>query len=177
MNNKIIAYIDGANLHKATTRLGWMVDYKKLYTWLYEKYHTSEAYIFIGRVDKYQKLYSKMENAGFTLIFKETINDEYGQIKGNCDADLVLYSVRHVFEYYPNKVILISSDGDFSSLISFLKEKSIEITIISPNNRCSFLLRKLNVSILYLNTQKIFLKLSTQQQPIKEKALDGDETP
>jgi uncharacterized LabA/DUF88 family protein len=173
MNNKLIAYIDGANMHKATIRLGWMVDYARLYVWLSDKYKITDAYIFIGRIKKYENLYSKMRDAGFVVIFKEITVDGNGQIKGNCDADLVLYSTRHVFEYYLSQVIIVSSDGDFSSLAIFLKEKGVTVVIISPSNKCSFLLRKLNLPLVYLYTQRSLLEIVS----VKEKALDGDGTP
>jgi hypothetical protein len=42
------------------------------------------------------------------------------------------------------------------------------LSLISPNNKCSYLLRKLNIRIVYLNTQKNKIK--------KEKAPDRDRT-
>src|SRR5580698_8269053 len=72
------AYIDGANLHKGTAKLGWRIDYHKFYTWLVEKHHIKRAYIFIGYIPAYDNLYVKMWEAGFLVRFKDTITDRSG---------------------------------------------------------------------------------------------------
>ncbi len=158
INPKNYAYIDGANLDKGTIEHGWRIDYAKFYVWLKDKFAIDAAYIFIGYIPKYENLYSKMRTAGFTLIFKE-ITQNANQIKGNCDTDLVLRAVRDVYEYSFNSAVLISSDGDFLSLIQFFKEKGIEINIVSPRNSCSFLLRKTNSSLYYLNNESMKIRL------------------
>jgi uncharacterized LabA/DUF88 family protein len=95
-----------------------------------------------------------------------------GKIKGNCDADLVLKCAVDFYEKKFDDVVLVSGDGDYASLASFLREKNVFKTLISPSNNCSFLLRKLNIPIVYLNTQKSNLVKNDQ----KEKAPDTDET-
>ena len=158
-DNNNYAYIDGANLHKGTVELGWMIDYGKFFTWLKDKYAIKVAYMFIGSVSKYASLYEKMKNAGFTLIFKDTTNDRYGQIKGNCDADLVLQATRDVFEKEYGNTIIVSSDGDFSGLVRFLQEKGKMEAVLSPSNRCSIFLLRTGASLTYLDQvrEKIML--------------------
>lgn len=163
------AYIDAANLHQGVIQLGWQLDYARFRVWLKEKYRVSQAYLFIGLVPKYKDLYTSLQEAGFTLIFKETTCDGEGRVKGNCDADLVLKTVVDYFEKKFDKAILVSSDGDYASLVEFFKEKQVLRSLISPSNKCSFLLRKINIPILYLDTQRSILE-STQ----KEKAPGRD---
>lgn len=153
------AYIDGANLDKGTAELGWRIDYKKFYVWLKDKYEINAAYIFIGYVSKYENLYAKMRAAGFILIFKDTSNIGYGQIKGNCDADLILRVTRDVFETSINKAIIVSSDGDFSCLIKFLQEKKKAVTILSPSRKCSIFLMRTGSAIVYLDDVKAKMSL------------------
>lgn len=166
------AYIDGANLNNALKELGWLLDYKRFRVWLSDKYAVERAYIFIGFIPRYEKLYTYLQSAGFTLIFKEVIYDGSGKAKGNCDADLVLRAVSDYYENNFNKIILVSSDGDYAGLVKFFKEQQVLNCVISPSNKCSYLLRKLNISLVYLSTQKLKLKLL----PKKEKAPDKDET-
>jgi uncharacterized LabA/DUF88 family protein len=153
------AYIDGANLDKGTAELGWRVDYNKFYVWLKDKFRIDTAYIFIGYVPKYENLYNKMRTAGFTLVFKDTSNIGYGQIKGNCDADLILRVARDVYETSIDRAIIVSSDGDFSCLIKFLQEKKKAVTILSPSRKCSIFLMRTGSAITYLDDvkAKIFL--------------------
>jgi uncharacterized LabA/DUF88 family protein len=174
MENKAnnFAYIDGANLHKGVKELGWSLDYRRFRIWLKEKYQIERAYIFIGLIPSNKNLYTFLQEAGFTLVFKETSYDGVGKVKGNCDADLVLKAVVDYYEKQFNKAIIVASDGDYAGLINFFKEKEVLISVISPSNKCSFLIRKLNIPLLYLNTQFNNLKYA-----LNKKAPDGDETP
>lgn len=145
-----VAYIDGANLYSAIQDLDWELDYTRFRIWLKDKYQVDTAYLFLGLVPKYKNLYTALQEAGFTLVFKETIHDDKGNIKGNCDADLVLMATRNVFEKDFDKAILISSDGDYASLVSFLLEKQAFHTVLSPSKKCSVLLKRTNAKITYL---------------------------
>ena len=63
--------------------------------------------------------------------------------KGNCDADLVL---RAMIEY-PNydKAVIVSGDGDYYSLVDYLKSKGKLEQLLIPNEfRYSALLKKVN---------------------------------
>lgn len=163
------AYIDGANLHRGVIQLGWQLDYAKFRVWLKEKYGVSRAYLFIGLIPKNKDLYTNLQEAGFTLIFKETTYDSEGKIKGNCDADLVLKATVDYYEKKFDKAILVSSDGDYACLAKFFKDKNVLRSLVSPSNNCSFLLRKINIPILYLHTQ-----LSILETGQKEKAPGRD---
>ena len=162
------AYIDAANLHSAVKKLGWDLDYARLRVWLEEKYSIKRAYLFIGLVPRYKNLYTYLQECGFTLVFKETVHDGDGNIKGNCDANLVLQMVYDFFEKKCDGAFLVSSDGDYASTVSFLQERGILVGILSPGLKCSILLKRLNPKIWYLGDQKNDLQ--------KEKAPDTDGT-
>ncbi|KKU58678.1 MAG: hypothetical protein UX81_C0018G0020 [Parcubacteria group bacterium GW2011_GWA2_47_12] len=57
------AYIDGANLHKGITELGWHLDYKRFRVWLTEKYETQNAYLFIGLIPQSKNYTNICKNA------------------------------------------------------------------------------------------------------------------
>ncbi len=158
LNENNFAYIDGANLHKALEELGWNLGYVRFRIWLKDKYNIQNAYIFIGFVSKNKNLYTKLQEAGFILVYKEVTYDGKGKVKGNCDAVLVLKVVSDFYEKQFDKAIIISSDGDYAELVGFLKDKKSLKTLISPSNNCSYLLRKQNIPILYLNTQRTKLE-------------------
>ena len=152
--NNNFAYIDGANLHNGVKELGWILDYKRFRIWLKEKYSVERAYLFIGLIPKNKNLYTFLQEAGFTLVFKEITYDRKGKVKGNCDADLVLKTVVDYYEKQFEKAIIVASDGDYAGLVDFLKQKNVFLSLISPSNKCSFLLRKLNIPLVYLDTQR-----------------------
>ncbi len=158
--DKNYAYIDGANLHKGVKNLGWQLDYKRFRVWLKDKYRIAQAYLFIGLIPKNKDLYTRLQETGFTLIFKEVVYDSEGRVKGNCDADLVLKATRDAYENSFEKAVLVSSDGDYAGLVKFLQEKDKFLAIVSPatSQRCSILLKRTGVKIAYLNDQKSLLK-------------------
>lgn len=167
-----IAYIDAANLYRGIKDLGWDLDYARFRVWLREKHGVAIAYLFIGLVPKYKDLYTDLQRAGFVLVFKETIVDGEGIPKGNCDADLVLRATRDVFESEFGATVLVSSDGDYACLVSFLKEKGKMRAVISPHTKCSILLKRTNVPITYLD----HVRGHIQKRGEHEKAPDADRT-
>lgn len=170
---KNVAYIDGANLHRGVASLGWRLDYGRFRIWLSEKYKVQTAYFFIGLIPKYSELYKRLQECGYTLVFKEVVYDKEGKPKGNCDADLVLQAVCDVYEQKNEKALIVASDGDYASLVRFLLRKRKLLGILSPREKekCSILLKRTGARIAYLNDQRSILEAG------KEKAPDGDETP
>ncbi len=163
-----IAYIDGANLHKGVQNLGWALDYRRFRGWLRDKYGVETAYLFMGLIPANKDLYTRLQEDGYVLVYKEISYDGEGKVKGNCDSELVLKATVDFFEGRLKEMVLISGDGDYAGLVSFLKEKDVFKSLVSPNNKCSFLLRKLNISIVYLDMVKG--KVMSQ----KKKAPDED---
>ena len=155
-----VAYIDGANLHKGIETLEWEFDYGRFRVWLKEKYGVKQAYLFLGLIPKYKDLYTKLQEQGYTLVFKEVIFDGEGKAKGNCDADIVVHAMQGAYENKFDTAILISSDGDYAPLVKFLKERKKIDSIISPyeTKKCSILLKRTGVKISYIKDQKNILR-------------------
>lgn len=135
------AFIDGQNLYRGVKSLGWDIDWTRLHTYLREKYSVTKAHIFIGYVSEFEWLYTILRDAGFILMFKPTIKNKDGSIKGNVDGDMILYAILEYENY--NKAIIITSDGDFYSLVDYLYKKQKLQVVISPYGKtCSVLLKK-----------------------------------
>lgn len=138
---KNYAFIDSQNVNLGVQSLGWKLDWRKFRVYLEEKYKVSVAYLFIGYIPQNQDLYSSLQKAGFVLIFKPVIPDKDGNVKGNVDADLVLQAMIDYQNY--NKAVIVTSDGDFYSLVKYLYEHNKLEKVISPYiETCSSLLKK-----------------------------------
>ena len=137
------AYIDSQNLHRGVKSMGWVLDFKRFRVYLKEKYHVNQAYIFIGFVPGNQKLYNALQEYGYILIFKPVVLGEDKETKGNIDADLVLQTMIDLHENKFDQAIIVSSDGDFYSLVDYLYSKNKLRVVISPYVKtCSSLLKK-----------------------------------
>lgn len=156
-----IAYIDAANLDKALRDLGWKLDYRKFRRWLSDKYQIEHAYLFIGLIPKYRDLYTYLQEAGFTIVFKEVVYQGTGTPKGNCDTDLIMQAVDDAYEGRLKEALLVSSDGDYAPLVKKLQSRNQFLAILSPApaKKCSILLKRTNARIAYINDQKNLLEL------------------
>lgn len=141
MNQNNFAFIDGQNLNLGIRSLGWKMDYWRFRKYLMEKYSVTTAYYFIGYVAGNQPLYSELQKAGYVLVFKPTIPDDDGNVKGNIDADLVLQAMIDFPNYH--RAIIVSSDGDFYSLVKHLYQNNKLRFVMSPYVKtCSTLLKR-----------------------------------
>lgn len=145
------AFIDGQNLNLGIQNLGWKLNLYRFRKYLAEKYSVTTAYYFIGYMAGNQPLYSELQKAGYVLIFKPTIPDDKGDVKGNIDADLVLQAMIDFPNY--DKAIIISSDGDFYSLVKHLYQNDKLKYVMSPYVKtCSSLLKKeAKEKIIFMN--------------------------
>ena len=138
---KNFAFIDAQNVHLGIKSLGWKLDWKKFRIYLNDKYLVTTAYIFIGFLESNRDLYSMLQKAGYVLIFKPITLDDDGKAKGNCDADLVLHAILEKDNY--DKAVIVTSDGDFYSLVRYLYENHKLLMVLSPYIKtCSKLLKK-----------------------------------
>lgn len=135
------AFIDSQNVNLGVEELGWRLDFRKFRIYLEEKYSVKTAYLFIGYLPENKNLYSSLQKYGYLLVFKPVMKDDKGKPKGNIDADLVLQAMVDYNEY--QKAVIVTSDGDFYSLVDYLnKNKKLEV-VLSPNKeKCSVLLQK-----------------------------------
>lgn len=131
------AFIDGQNLHLGTSKNGWKIDLKKFRIYLKDKYKVTEAYYFLGYVSEEQQgLYSNLQKAGFIVLFRDHISTLKGTKKGNVDTDIVFEMMKALVERKDfDKMILVSGDGDYKSLVDYLIEKKAFFKILFPNKQ------------------------------------------
>ena len=148
------AFIDSQNLNLGVRSQGWVLDFRRFRTYLKDKYGISKAFLFMGYVAGNEFLYTDLQEAGYIVIFRPTLERKVGPktvVKGNVDAELVL----HAMIEYPNydKAAIVSGDGDFHCLVEYLDKKRKLLKLIVPSGRYSSLLRKfsgyiVNISLL-----------------------------
>lgn len=141
------------------------MDWRKFRQFLENEYNVTKAYMFIGHMPEHEDLYLKMHEAGYLVVLKPTqdlkkLQNELEQgeepeqkhIKGNVDADLVLWAMREFPNY--EKAVIVSGDGDFYGLYEYLAEQGKLLNILTPNWQYSHLLNQFESYILRLDTQR-----------------------
>lgn len=152
MNN--YAFIDAQNVHLSIKSQGWDVDWNKFRIYLKEHYNVSTAYLFIGYIEGNNKLYIKLQEAGFICIWKPVLTYKDGSVKGNVDAELVLHTMIQLPNF--DKAIIVTGDGDFYCLVQYLLENDKLKTVLVPNYyKYSALLKKFaKKNIAFMNDLK-----------------------
>ncbi len=154
-NSKNYAFIDGNNLYLGSKAQNIQIDYGKFRKYLRSKFGVEKALLFIGYTQENTELYNTLQRYGFILVFKPTIPyvDNTGKktMKGNVDAELVLYASAIEYSNY-DKAVIVTSDGDFACLMEFLKSNNKLEKVITPTKKYSKLLKPYNSFILPLNS-------------------------
>ncbi|GAC1498987.1 MAG: hypothetical protein NVS1B10_01240 [Candidatus Saccharimonadales bacterium] len=171
------AFIDSQNLNLGTQRMGWKLDWRKFRQYLETAHGVTKAYTFIGYISENESMYEYMHELGYLVVLKPTVdvsgsqdskdnNDkkadtgnskpsdekDKSQVKGNVDAELVLYAMKELPNY--DQAIIVSGDGDFFSLAEYLEEKSKLSSILTPNWQYSSLLKVFDSKIIRLDQMR-----------------------
>jgi len=136
-----LAYVDGQNLYMGTAKSSpqWHIDLARFRTYLKQKYDVDRAYYYLGYVQEgvdYENLYEAIQTAGFILVFREHNSAMLGKKKGNVDSDIIFSVMKRLYlkEKF-DKVVLVSGDGDYKSLVDFLVEQDRFKKVLFPNRK------------------------------------------
>ena len=138
---KNFAFIDSQNVNLRIRNAGWKLDFSRFRIYLSEKYAVEKAFLFLGYVEGNQDIYTRLQEEGFILVFKPTLKYKDGTVKGNCDAELVLQAMIEFGNY--DNAVLVTGDGDFHCLATYLlKENKLEKILIPNQKTYSALLKR-----------------------------------
>jgi uncharacterized LabA/DUF88 family protein len=173
---QVYAFIDSQNLNVSVQRDGWKMDWKKFRQYLADEFRVTQAYMFIGYMPEHENLYEQMHHAGYMVVLKPTFDmtrvrqadtkqyivgagehvkksqEEERHIKGNVDADLVLWAMKEISNY--NQAIIVSGDGDYYSLVEYLEEQKKLLKVLAPGGHYSSLFNRFDKYIVRLDHHK-----------------------
>lgn len=129
---------------------------RRFRVYLAEKYNVTLAYLFMGAFD-YQKqdLYSRFQQDGYILVFREHGIELKGKKKGNVDVDIVFEMMRDAYASdIMEKALLVSGDGDYFRTVSHLIaiDKFEKIILPSHKNASSLYKRLTDEYRVYIDT-------------------------
>ena len=177
----VYAFIDSQNLNLGTQKVGFKMDWRRFRKYLADKYNVTHAFMFIGYMAENESLYEHMHELGYLIALKPTLDinqqqsedsqnnlpplgpDEKPVVKGNIDADLVLYTMKEFPNY--DKAIIVSGDGDFLSLIEYLDEQGKLLHIMAPNWQYSSLLKQFEDRIVRIDQLRRELAYHDRKKP------------
>jgi len=153
----VSAFIDSQNLNLGVRSQGWKLDWRKFRQYLRNKYNVTEAYAFIGYKAGNESLYTKLQQMGYVVILKPTLELPDGTVKGNVDAELVLHAMIHLRNF--DKAIIVSGDGDFLCLVEYLANKNKLLHLLAPNKYYSRLFKPFSGFVIRLDWLRNNLRL------------------
>ena len=99
--------------------------------YLKSKFNVSKAFFYYGKDSKsvkQQKFLRRLKEFGYILRVKEI--KRYGtKSKANCDVDLTMDVLLKIKEY--QRAIMLTGDGDFAPLLSYIIFKNKKIIVVS----------------------------------------------
>lgn len=173
---RVYAFIDSQNLNVSTQKFGWKMDWQKFRKFLTDKYGVTKAFMFIGYIPENESLYEQMHDAGYAVVLKPTFDmtrprpedmpeqeeesrqpkpskpEEKKPVKGNIDAELVLWAMKEMSNY--EKAIIVSGDGDFYCLVEYLEEKKRLKHLLTPSGHYSSLYNRYEEYVERLDNYK-----------------------
>lgn len=136
--DKVVIFIDGANLYATSKAIGVDIDYRNLLADIRKKCRFIRAYYFTAYLDDQEyssirPLIDWLDYNGYTMITKpaKEFTDATGnrRIKGNMDIEIAVEALELAPHY--DHMILFSGDGDFTSLVKALQRKAKKVTVVS----------------------------------------------
>jgi uncharacterized LabA/DUF88 family protein len=160
---EVYAYIDSQNVNVTTQKNGWKMNWAQLRKFLRDQYGVTKAYMFIGYVPEFEAMYEQLHEQGFAIVLKPTYDmtrprlegedkKDDRPIKGNIDAELVLWAMKDLPDY--DKAIIVSGDGDFYCLVEYLDEQNKLEKILPPTGHYSSLYNKYEKYVDRLDNHK-----------------------
>ncbi|MGH7195609.1 MAG: NYN domain-containing protein [Candidatus Saccharimonadales bacterium] len=157
---RVFAFIDSQNLNVSVQKFGWKMDWRKFRQFLEKQYGVSQAYMFIGYLPENENLYEQMHAYGYMVVLKPTFDltrpqpdmmtpaeaaqfaknnpaEDKKPVKGNIDAELVLWAMKEISNY--DQAVIVSGDGDFYCLVEYLAGKNRLKALLAPNAHYSSL--------------------------------------
>lgn len=135
---KIVLFIDGANLYATSKAIGIDIDYRRLLAEFQAKAYLLRAYYYTALVEDQEyssirPLIDWLDYNGFTVVTKpaKEFTDSTGRrkIKGNMDIELTVDALDMAAHY--DHMVLFSGDGDFTALVAALQRRGKRVTVVS----------------------------------------------
>ena len=135
---KVVLFIDGANLYATSKAIGIDIDYRRLLAEFQSKAYLLRAYYYTALVEDQEyssirPLIDWLDYNGYTVVTKATKEfiDASGRrkVKGNMDIELAVDAME--LAEHVDQIVLFSGDGDFRSLVEAVQRRGVRVTVIS----------------------------------------------
>ncbi len=137
-NERVIVFIDGANLYAAAKGLAFDIDYRKLLEEFGKRGRLIRACYYTALVEDQdfspiRPLVDWLDYNGYTMVTKPAreYTDATGRrrFKGDMDVEIAVDMIQAAA--YADHLFLFSGDGDFLPVIDALRRRGIRTSVVS----------------------------------------------
>ncbi len=175
---RIAIFIDGANMFYAQRKMGWHIDYRKVYEFYASQAQVYNAFYYTSVTNPpdpgMEGFLRALTGMGYTVrrkVVKEILDQETGQTirKANLDIEIVIDMLTTADLY--DRAILISGDGDFERAVEFLRGRGKRIDGLGVHAMAAYDLVNAMDRYLYLEDLRDLV-----EKPSAATAVSGDDT-
>ncbi|MBM3261779.1 NYN domain-containing protein [Candidatus Kaiserbacteria bacterium] len=127
---KTVIDIDAANIILSAQNLDFDLDIFKLIRHLKDSYRSAHIIYFTGNFKSKEAEFRALADAGVEMVYKEIFN-ESNKAKANCDVEIAHRMTSDILLDAPERIVLISGDGDFACLCDFAHAKGIAVKVMA----------------------------------------------
>jgi uncharacterized LabA/DUF88 family protein len=136
--DRVVIFIDGANLFYAAVNLQIEIDYTKLLEQLVEGRRLLRPYFYTGidrHNDKQQGFLLWLRRNGYRVIAKELVSLPDGSKKANLTVEIVVDMLS--LSGYCDTLILLSGDGDLAYAVNAITYRGVKVEVVSLRSMTS----------------------------------------
>jgi uncharacterized LabA/DUF88 family protein len=135
---RVVLFIDGANLYSTAKALGFDIDYRRLLNLFRQRARLLRAIYYTALIDDadyspIRPLIDWLDYNGYTLVTKPAreFTDNLGRrkFKGNMDIELAVDVMRLADSV--DHIVLFSGDGDFRCMVEAVQAKGRRVSVVS----------------------------------------------
>jgi uncharacterized LabA/DUF88 family protein len=143
-SEKIVLFMDGANLYATAKALGAELDYRRMLAEFQSQAYLLRAYYYTALVEDQEyssirPLIDWLDYNGYTVVTKpaKEFVDFQGRrkIKGNMDIEITIDALE-LSDHFDH-LVLFSGDGDFTALVAALQKRGKKVTVVSTKATAS----------------------------------------
>lgn len=182
--DRVVAFIDGANLYATSKAIGIDIDYRQLLEEFQRRCRFLRAYYYTAYVEDQEfssirPLIDWLDYNGYTVVTKpaKEYTDAAGRrkVKGNMDIEMAVdaLDLSPHFDHF----FLFSGDGDFTALVAALQKRGKKVTVASTLSTSTPMIadelrRKAD---FFLDVKQLTEEFGRPQQSVKTSLHDDDD--
>jgi uncharacterized LabA/DUF88 family protein len=131
LDERVVIFIDGANLFYSALKLGIEVDYAKLLCHLTQGRRLVRAYFYTGvdpQNDKQQGFLLWMRRNGYRVVTKDLVQLPDGSKKADLDVEIAVDMM--ILSSHCDTMVLLSGDGDLAYAVNHVTYRGVQVEVV-----------------------------------------------